>query len=131
MIELVAIKDHGNIARERIVFRATESKDIGGCIVLRVVTVLRDKKRLLQNTVRDAYWFIDRVVTQGDLIILYTKATSTAYKIKAEEGKKASHFFYWGLTDAIWGNDDSGLAYGTLSTWSASVVDHSDEDLEP
>jgi predicted Mrr-cat superfamily restriction endonuclease len=131
MIELISIKDQGNLTRERVVFRVVASGDIGSMIVLCAATRLREGATRLQNVVHHCYWFLDKKVEVGDLVILYTKDERSNYKIKSSEDGKNSHFFYWKLKETIWDKDFRSAVVGKFSGWKSSINAISTDDIEP
>ena len=64
---------------------------------------------------RDAYWFPDKSVNEGDYVVLYTKTGKDIEKI-LKSGKK-SHFFYWGRTGSKWGNNDMAPVLLQVEEW--------------
>ena len=103
-LEFKYIKDKGNLKDERIVLKAKKSLDIGYFFVL---LSKKHPKGGVSSTVRETFWFPDKQINEGDLIVLYTKSgTDTSSKNK--DGT-FSHFFYWGLPNVIF-NDESDKA---------------------
>src|SRR5689334_13116975 len=97
-----AVRDPGDLDHERIVLRADTDLDIGLYILLAARAGAEGKT--LGGRVPFCFWFPDRDVQRGDLLIVYTKSGSS--KRKDNPSGKASHFFYWGLEHPIWNNDE-------------------------
>jgi hypothetical protein len=88
-----SIADAAEANRQRIVIRIGEDGDIGEYVVL-LASALDDGKAA-SGAAKAAYWFQDRAVSKGDIVILYTKSGKNSEKLN-ENGHK-SHFFYWGI----------------------------------
>lgn len=92
------IIDHGH-NDERVVLNILEDIDIGEFLILDTTY----NKGEISNKARHPYWFPDKKVKKGDLVILYTKK-GTENTIVNKSGS-TSHFFYWGLNSNVWNND--------------------------
>jgi hypothetical protein len=133
MIELIEIKDRGNLAMERVVFKVMEDGNIGSWMVYRARAPLEEGKRILKSTIYDAYWFWDKEISAGDLVILYTKISPVGYK-KKDALEQNSHFFYWGKDGPLWNNENRAIVYGQLTNWKTQFIavnDPSSKDIEP
>lgn len=97
-VKIRNIADH-NHDDERIVINVLEDTDIGEFLILD--TTYNNGK--VSNKVRHPYWFPDKKVKKGDLVILYTRKGTQS--IKKNESGSTSHFFYWGLDSNVWNND--------------------------
>lgn len=133
MIKFLAIKDSGLIDQERIVYRAFEAGNIGEWMVNCTRSRLRDGKRIITNRVLATYWFSDRSVEIGDLVVIYTKSSKSWYKIKpASRGGVNTHFFYWGRDQTVWDGQDIAAVLGRFVDWSLTHVDNAPvDDVEP
>lgn len=115
-VTIKEIIDHGH-NDERIVLSVKEDTDIGEYVVLDT-TYTKDGG--VSNKVRHPYWFPDKKVSKGDLVILYTK------KGKQSETKNAngsiSHFFYWGLDINVWNDDGDYALLFHIDEWQSHKV---------
>jgi len=102
-VEIKEIIDHGH-NDERIVLSVLADDDIGKYIVMDSTYTLSGG---VSNKVRHPYWFPDKNVRKGDLVVLYTKKGKQSDKVK--EDKSTVHFFYWDLDIHVW-NDDGDCA---------------------
>lgn len=91
-IEIVEIKDRGNKSKERLVLKAKSNIDIGYYIVFLTQKTGADS---FASTPESTYWFPDRKVQEGDLIVLYTKTGKDSSTLN--KSGSTSYFFYWGL----------------------------------
>lgn len=94
-IEIVDIKDRGNKNKERLVLKAKANLDIGYYIVFLTIKTGADS---FSSNPEKIYWFPDKKVQEGDLVVLYTK-TGTDSSTLNKSGS-TSYFFYWGLSSA-------------------------------
>jgi hypothetical protein len=92
---ITAIRDAGDLAKERIVFKADAAIDVGEYVLLQ--TGFREDS--LTNSVFHTYWFPDKDIGARDFVVLYTKAGTSRDK---EFKEVISHFFYWGKASPIW-----------------------------
>jgi hypothetical protein len=106
------IKNNGAAKEERIVFEVLKDADIGYFLVFDT-TYTQDNK--VSNELRHPYWFPDKNVKAGDLVILYTKqGTNTSRK---NDDGTSSHFFYWGLDMPILNNDKDCIVLIEARNW--------------
>jgi hypothetical protein len=118
MIELniKAVREEGNIVKERVVFQVTFPCEIGSYVVLKARAVNNN----VSNTVINAFWFPDKRVNPGDLIVLYTKAGFNREKVNSNG--TVSHFFYWNLPLPIWREDSIAVLLMRVSEWSHHIL---------
>lgn len=114
-IKIKSFADGGDITKERVVLRVLADGDIGSYALFRSKEADDGGPLSGQKT---AYWFPDKTVKSGDLLVVYTKKGKTSKKVLASGG--TAHFFYWQLSEAIWGDDKQNLAVLFLiSEWSS------------
>ncbi|THK35655.1 hypothetical protein EHS39_23825 [Ensifer sp. MPMI2T] len=99
-LTLKSILDAGNDVKERIVLSVLENADVGDFLLTRNLASGADVGLHVQNT----FWFPYKEVEAGDIVVLYTR-NGIATEKKNANGT-TSHFFYWGLDDSIWKEDD-------------------------
>lgn len=113
-IKIRAIRNSGVADKERLVLQVLRDDDIGYYVVFDT-TFTEDGK--ISNKVRHSYWFPDKKVRIGDLVILYTKP-GTQSESQNEDGSTA-HFFYWGLDKTIWNKEGDCAVLLEARNWSA------------
>jgi len=96
-IQIKGIRDADDVTRERLVLQVTEPTDIGRYLVGRSEAVGENQ---VSNDLRQIFWFPDKPVRPGDLVILYSKVGTANEKNNARGS--TSHFFYWGKIAAVW-----------------------------
>lgn len=95
--EITGIRDAGDLQRERLILRAKSDTDIGNSIVL---CAPADGENVYPNAMEVAFWFPDKAVKKGDIIVLYTKEGEE--KFKCNKNRTTSYFYYWGLSSPLW-----------------------------
>jgi hypothetical protein len=118
-IEIVGIRNADELERERIVLRAVGDTDIGDYLVIRVHT---KDDAVRAGRMLDCYWFRDKLVQAGDLIVLYSKAGSA--REKRNDDESTTHFFYWGLSQACWSEPNSAAVLMRLREWESHFPEH-------
>ena len=113
-IEIKGIRDGGVTNKERLVLKVIADDDIGYYVVFDT-TFTEDGK--ISNKVRHSYWFPDKKVRAGDLVILYTKV-GTQSETQNNDGS-TSHFFYMGLDKTIWNKQGDCAVLLEARNWSA------------
>ncbi len=112
-VKIKAIRDSGIVGKERLVLQVLGDNDIGYYIVFDT-TFFEDGR--VSNKVRHSYWFPDKKVHAGDLVILYTKP-GTQSESQNKDGS-TSHFFYWGLAKTIWNKEGDCAVLLEARNWS-------------
>lgn len=97
-VEIKSFADAGDYQKERLVIAIRKDTDIGDFAVL--CSPVSDGSPTSGG--KSAYWFPDRDVKAGDLVVLYTKRGKPRAK-DIGEGRTA-YFFYWAQENAIWGS---------------------------
>ena len=98
-LKITAIRDAGNLQKERVVMKVESSCDVGEFLLLQ--TGFRNGS--VTTGVRNTFWFPDKSVGTGDFVVVYTKA-GTASERDFKDVK--SHFFYWGRSEPVWRNSN-------------------------
>ena len=118
-IKIGSIADRGVPKKERLVLRILADTDIGEYAVFRTLTTAGGE---VSTSVEQSYWFVDKAVSVGDQVILYTKQGTPSEKV-LENGHTA-HFFYWGHEDGVfWESTDYGAVLLHVDEWVAHIPD--------
>jgi hypothetical protein len=112
-VEIRSIRDPGDLANERLVLRVLKDCDIGRYLTFDT-TYTQDGK--VSNLVRHPYWFPDKEVNAGDLVVLYTK-TGRRSQLSNDDGS-SSHFFYRGLDRTIWNQSGDCAVVLEILNWT-------------
>jgi hypothetical protein len=113
-LKLKSIADKGDPQKERLVIRVLNDTDVGEFLVMRTGFVDDSVNIGVENT----YWFPDKLVKAGDLIILYSRAGKIQEKALDRGGN--AHFFYWGQSRAIWQSPNTGAVLAHAPVWESS-----------
>ncbi|MBE0564912.1 MAG: hypothetical protein IH621_03075 [Krumholzibacteria bacterium] len=113
-LRIVAIRESGVLTKERVVLRADSPTDTGHYILLRVLLQDGDPTTDVLGT----FWFPDKPIKPGDLIVLYTKHGTPGEK---SSGGGTAHFFYWGLSSPVWSENNVGATVLYAPEWITSA----------
>jgi hypothetical protein len=116
-LKLKSIADKGNFAKERLVIRVLNDTNVGEFVVLRTGYAQGSVTIGVSNT----YWFPDKSVRAGDLVVLYSKGGALNEK-QLDSGNKA-HFYYWGQSEALWATPDKAAVLLHAPTWESSSAE--------
>jgi len=108
------IIDAGVQDKERLVLKVEKEDDIGYYVVFNNAFTAENT---VSTKVKNAFWFPDKKVNTGDIVVLYTK--SGAKNEKQNVDGTASHFFYWGLEKTIWDGKDNAVVLLEAKNWAA------------
>jgi hypothetical protein len=114
-IEIVGIKEKGNLDKERIVLKALSDLELGFVMVFLTVGI---KGKSFTSTPESVFWFPDKQVSKGDLIVLYTKkGKNTEHK---NAGGNTSHFFYMNIDKHYFDTPDKIAVLIEANGWKTS-----------
>lgn len=94
-LEIRDIKEKGT-DEERLVLAATEDCDIGKYFAF---LTKKNAQNIVFTNIKNPYWFPDKLVKKGDLVILYSKKGTDSSK-ENKDGS-SSHFYYRNLVSPI------------------------------
>jgi hypothetical protein len=114
-VQFSSFADSGVLSKERLILKALTNLDIGDYAVFRS----RVSDGGPTAGWKGAYWFPDVSVSANDLIVLYTKEGVQSTKV-LKSGRTA-HFFYWGRSEAMWGDQKHGAVVLRISDWQFEV----------
>jgi len=116
-ITIRGVRDNGTLSDERLVLVVEEDLDIGEYCVADTTYI---KEGTVSNKLRHFYWFPDKSIKKGDLVVLYTKSGKYSYR-ENKDGTK-SHFFYWGLDNTVWNADGDCAVVFEIFSWKHKRV---------
>lgn len=116
-VKIKYIKDSGDIKNERLVIQILKDDDIGYYLVFDT-TFTKDGN--ISNTVRHAYWFPDKNVSAGDIVVLYTKGGRQSEKVNKDGS--TSHFFYRNMERTVWNKDGDCAVVLHINNWIVKGV---------
>lgn len=120
------ISDAGSADKERLVIKVTRPDDVGNYAVFHSKFTTAGK---VSSKVQHVFWFPDRLIKAGDLVVLYTKVGTNSQKQNTDE--TTSHFFYWGLPAPIWSEADSCAVLLQVASWTAKGATQRSAESQP
>lgn len=105
-------QDKGIIDKECIVLRITDSDDIGLYII--IATSIKEKESV-SSRIKQTYWFPQRIVSPGDIVVLYTKSGIDRFFQNANGSY--SYLFHWGIQDAMWTEENDCAVLFSVRAW--------------
>lgn len=112
---VVKIIEPGNLDKERVVIRFTSASDVGEYLFLRTGR----SGDGVDTSVSRTYWFPDKEVSKGDLVVLYSKRGA---QNERDIGKNKYHFFYWGSGESLWDDEASAGVLMHAPDWNSFRV---------
>jgi len=93
------------LKNERLVLDVLQDDDIGRYTVLCTTSM---EPTTFSTAIKQIYWFPDKLVKKGDVVVLYTKGGKQSEKKNQDDS--ISHFFYWGLSEPVWLDNNKAVA---------------------
>jgi hypothetical protein len=116
-LKIRKVTDANSLDGERVAFAVNEDDFLGAYVVFKTKKVGEEQ---FSNKTEHTYWFPDREVKKGDLVVLYTKA-GTNIERKNTDGT-TTYFFYWYLDSPIWATTDDAIVLARLQDWEFQHV---------
>ncbi len=111
-VKITAIRESGNLDKERVVMLVESACDIGEFVLLQ--TGFQDGSA--NTSVYKTFWFPDKSVRAGDFVVVYTKRGANSERPFKEA---MSHFFYLGQSEAIWNRRESSAVLMHAPVWQS------------
>jgi hypothetical protein len=121
-VTIKAIRNAGELYKERLVIEVLKRVDVGSYAVFS--TTSQDNG--ISSEINQSFWFPDKKVKAGDLVVLYTKEGIN--KTKTYPNDLTAHFFYWGLEEPIWNDPDDTAVLIEIADWESIEVG---DDIAP
>jgi hypothetical protein len=112
-LKIRGLRDAGVLPKERLVLEAAQNGDIGAYAVFCTRLLSTGD---ISSEVEQTFWFPDKKVQAGDLVVLYTKQGSQHER--QNEDKTTTHFFYWNLDTPLWKGSVAPVVV-SLRDWEA------------
>ena len=100
-MEIIDIKDSGNLDKERTVFKVTQPVNL--CIYM-VAESVEIAENTFSSSVEHLFWLPDQDLKFGDLVVLYTKKGEKGSVINKDGS--TTYFYYWGLNETLSSKDN-------------------------
>lgn len=111
-VNITAIREPGNLKKERVVIRVESACNIGEFILLQ--TGFQDGS--INTGVYETLWFPDKLVRAGDYVVVYTKLGMESEK---PFNDVTSHFFYIGKSEPIWDREERSAVLMHAPAWQS------------
>lgn len=112
-VNILHVKNGGDINKERIVLKALTRVDIGSFVL---ADTTYNKDETVSNKLRHTFWFPDKIIEKDDFIVLYT--TSGLDRQHNNKVNTTTHCFFWGLDQTIWNKSGDGAVLFELRGWT-------------
>ena len=116
-LKIRAIRNAGDLDKERIVLIADSEVDIGKYVLLAVDASGEE----LYSEIGAAFWLPDKEIRGGDLVVVYTKQGNNG--VKRNKDNTRTYFYYWGLKDVNWIPGERAAVLGELRRWNTHFVE--------
>lgn len=113
LINIFTISDAGIPNQERLVLKVWGFDNLGNYIVFNT------QKSILggfSSSPKNVFWFPDKNVKIGDLIVLYTKKGVPSQSINKDGS--TTHFYFWGQEKTLWNNNFDGAVIIRAENWN-------------
>lgn len=114
-LKISSIAEKGTPNQERLVFNVLADTDVGEYVVFRTA----ENAGVVTTKLLNAFWFPDKPVKAGDLVVLYSKGGVRSEKL-LKSGRTA-YFFYWNAGPAIWGEDGVAAVLLHVDRWNSHL----------
>lgn len=99
-LEIRRIVNVGEYNRERIIISVKNSVDIGSFIL----ACTKRKEKSISSKIRNPFWFPDKVMNEGDLVVVYSK--KGVNRVQENDDGSKTYFLYWNLSTPLWNQDE-------------------------
>ena len=117
-LEILYIKDNGNLDKERVVMRVNEDCDLGHYLL--ALSHINPETSTFSSKISHVFWLPDREVKKGDKVIVYTK--KGIHNKQENEDQTTSHFFYWGMEAPLNSKNDETCVVVFNASWLVERV---------
>lgn len=111
-VTIRSVHGHGDYDKEYVVLDVKDDCDIGRYLVADSTYTSETK---VSNKLRHLYWFPDKQVKKGEIVVLYTKSGKN-YSGTTDRGTPV-HYFYWELGVPVWNDTGDCAVLIEANTW--------------
>lgn len=126
-LEILTIVSPGSPSEERVLFRIKEDVNLQFYASYLVSKIKGKGNDVFSNQVKATYWFPNTNAKRGDLIVLYTKAGRNGFR--ASPNTNTTHFFFWGLKEAAFSNNQYGVVLAEMTKWDVKWREDANRDF--
>jgi len=116
-LSFLRIRDKGDLANERLVFRASANTDIGEYVLIKAFYT---DDTPYSGEPEFSFWFMDKPIKKNDLVVIYSKVGSHSSKLL--ENERTSHFFYLDQEHTLWDEDNYRPVLLEVARWKVCEV---------
>lgn len=116
-IEISKIMDPGIPESERVLLKVLLDDELG---FYGAFKTKKTSEETISSKISATFWFPDRHVKKGDLVVLYSKAGVNTER-KNNDGT-TSYFFYWGTNGSIWNEPKDSVVLFKIDGWKYKSV---------
>ena len=117
-INIKSIQDNGDLDNERVILKCLSDDDIGHYVLF---DTTYNQEGSITNKMRHPYWFPDKKIKKGELVVLYTKIGVNKTVLK--KSGITVHFMYRDLEKTIWNKDGDCAVLMDIREWDYVIVD--------
>lgn len=114
-VQISSVQDKGDSTHERLVLHVKRDADIGDFMLVR--TAFEDGH--VTTKVMNTFWFPDKAVKGGDIVVVYSKSGSE--RMKRISDNRRAHFFYWGQESPLWKHTDVAPVLLYAREWASKA----------
>ncbi|SMD41941.1 hypothetical protein SAMN00777080_0477 [Aquiflexum balticum DSM 16537] len=114
-LKISGISDRGVLKDERIGFNVIKDCELKFYQLFRTSF---SKSGGFYNRSKSAFWFAPKKVKAGDKIVVYTKSGTDNSKENANG--TTTYWFYWGLNEPIFVEENYGIVLVEITDWELS-----------
>jgi len=109
--------DRGDLEKERIIFTVKEDDFLGAYLVLKSKIT---GEKMVSSKIEKTYWFPDKDVKKGDIVVLYSKMGINTEKKNADG--TTTYFFYWRSSNVLWNESENTVILMRSQEWNFRVA---------
>lgn len=111
-LKVINIRDRGDLNKERVVMKVESAGNVGEFLLAQSGYY----NNSVTNDIYETFWFPDKDVNFGDLVVLYTKSGRGSEK---PFNDVKSHFFYLGNKRPIWNVENRAAVLMHAPVWES------------
>jgi hypothetical protein len=117
----VGIYDRGNIANERVHFRASVDIDLRFCVILDThyqQPSIFQPGGVIEAGSKNCYWFAPFIIKAGQNVVLYTRVGNQNTETRPDGS--VFHFFFRGLTQPLFQQTNRCAVLFEINNWATT-----------
>jgi hypothetical protein len=115
-LKISSIADIGDNLKERLVLKVLADTDIGEYAIF---CADKTANNLVSTEIRKVFWFPDKPVKAGDIVVVYTKTGNSNERVNKDN--TTSYFYYWGIASSLWSTENVAAVVLHVDEWISNV----------